>query len=686
MGKKASIAQRNRAVFSPAFTRLNESRLLLSTLFAVILSVTAIMVSGIGRKAAASSNHEVAPNFVIDLPAAPCAEGSSDTNCHYASPALADIDGDGHDDIIIATNSAHIVVVDHIGNIVWDTDLAPYFALEPDAQRLRSSPAIGDIDADGHPEIVIATSSFNGDPVCRPGGVVAISHTGQLEDGWPKLAEPDSDGCPYGYFATPTLGDLDLDGDLEIVIGGFDKQLHAWHHDGTELPNFPLDSYHYLRFPTWHQFNGHLGDTIWSSPAIADLNDDGYPEIIVGTDEGNLDERWGGDADGWTCPYELPPGWMPGSCGGSVYVIDRFGNHLPGFPKYVLETVQSSPAVSDLNGDGVPEIVIGTGSFYYNNSPDHPTDSFRVYAWDVTGNDLPGWEDGKLTSSPTITSPAIGNITGDSLHEVVLVDQDGLLYAWHADGSIVSGFPMTPLTDSSYTHGVDLGKSIVLADYDGDAAMEIFYSMNGSVTIIDGDGTQLTASDGWQSTLPAYSMEGSMPNNPAVGDLNHDGVPELIANFSELHVWSLDGASISAEWPMFRRDAVRSGTKPTMPIPVFSVNAVTILHQSGDDRNPQTSITMQLTEPMHVDWDVDTDSARVTVTPVTGALNTDQVVFDIQVDVEGLADGRHELGFITFDVGVSEEPGDIPSNSTTMLPVLTVIGDIMTCSMPLVTR
>ena len=73
-----------------------------------------------------------------------------------------------------------------------------------------------------------------------------------------------------------------------------------------------------------------------------------------------------------------------------------------------------------------------------------------------------------------------------------------------------------------------------------------------------------------------------------------------------------------------------------MPIPVFSVDAVvTILHQSGDDRNPQTSITMQLTEPMHVDWDVDTDSARVTVTPVTGALNTEQVVFDIQVDVEG---------------------------------------------------
>ena len=162
----------------------------------------------------------------------------------------------------------------------------------------------------------------------------------------------------------------------------------------------------------------------------------------------------------------------------------------------------------------------------------------------MTGNDLPGWEDGKLTSSPTITSPAIGNITGDSLHEVVLVDQDGLLYAWHADGSIVSGFPMTPLTDSGHAWS-RLGKAlswlIMMA-----MPLEIFYSMNGSVTIIDGDGTQLTASDGWQSTLPAYSMEGSMPNNPAVGDLNHDGVPELIANFSELHVWSLDGASISA--------------------------------------------------------------------------------------------------------------------------------------------
>lgn len=658
----------------------------LSGLLLLALVVVAIIIGfSFGRIATASSNPEIPPNFVIDLPVAPCTDGSSNTNCNYASSAVADIDGDGYDDIVVATNSAHILVIDHNGNIIWDTDLAPYFGLAPDEQRLRSSPAIGDIDADSHPEIIIATTSFNSDPVCRPGGVIVVSHTGQLEDGWPKLADPDDDGCPYGYFATPALGDLDLDGDLEIVIGGFDKRLHAWHHDGTELHNFPLDSHHYLRFPTWHQFDGKLGDTMWSSPAIADLDGDDYPEIIVGTDEGNLDERWGGDADGWTCPYELPPGWMPGSCGGSVYVIDRFGNHLPGFPKYVLETVQSSPAVTDLTGDGVPEIIVGTGSFFHNNSPDHPTDNFRVYAWDATGADLPGWENGKLTSSPTSPSPAVGNIAGDSMPEVLFVDMDGVIYAWHANGSAVDGFPMTPLTDSGHTHGVDVGKSIVLADYDGDAAMEIFYSMNGSVTIIDGNGAQLTASEGWQSTLPAYSMAGSMPNNPAVSDLDQDGTPELIANYSELHVWSLSGASISAEWPMFRHNAVRSGAKPTLPLPVFSVAEIVILHQSGDESHTRANVHMQLTEPLYVSWHVASES-RITVTPVSGETTSDRVAFHIEIDLSGLEDGTHNLGDITFAVSQAEMPGDTPSNSTTTLPVTAIVGDITTLSLPLITR
>ena len=44
---------------------------------------------------------------------------------------------------------------------------------------------------------------------------------------------------------------------------------------------------------------------------------------------------------------------------------------------------------------------MGTGNFYYQFSPSHPTYGYRFYAWDRNGNDLPGWTGGKAVGGPT---------------------------------------------------------------------------------------------------------------------------------------------------------------------------------------------------------------------------------------------------------------------------------------------
>lgn len=635
------------------------TRLLLIALACCMLILVTTSIARGGDLFSAESDTIVQPVIDIELPSVPC-PGTDHPDCVDASPNVADLNADGAKEIVVATYSGYVIALDAAGNEQWRTDLAPFFGMAPGEQRLRSSTAVGDLDGNGLLDIVIATGGLDQDDICRPGGVIVLDHTGALVDGWPKLSEPNSDGCARGYFATPALGDLDQDGDLEIVIGGFDKRLHVWHHDGVAQPNFPLDSYHSHRFPTWPNLRGQLADSIWSSPSLADIDGDGYLDIVFGSDEGNFDDRYGGDSGGWECPYTLPDGWPEGYCGGSVYAVDRFGNHLPGFPKYVPEIVQSSPVVADINGDGWPEIITGTGTFYYNASPDNPTDGFRVYVWDHTGQPLSGWENGIATTGATPTSPAVGNITGDTRPEVIMLDAAGQLYAWHADGSAVAGFPMTPLTTVGTSHSFGLGKSPLVADFDGGGYQEIFVAMNGSVTVVDGQGVQRTSTDIWNTPLPAYMMSGSVQNTPAIADLDEDGYPDLLVHNSTLRVWPLSDAVKRSDWPMAGYNPQRTASTALRNPPLITLDQQQLLLLYDVERtdDPTKSLTLTIRNASSTAWHVTANSPRVSVTPNSGATEESSVALTVTVAVAGLTQGVYDLGRITIEVeSVAAEDG-----------------------------
>ncbi|MEZ4517893.1 MAG: VCBS repeat-containing protein [Chloroflexota bacterium] len=496
----------------------------------------------------------VEPKWTISLPSAKCEAESLGTDCHRSSPAIADINGDNQPDIIVATNSGHILAVSGSGSVLWDRDIAPYFGLSSNQQTITSSPAIGDIDADGSPEIVVGTGYEASD--CKPGGVIALRNDGSLMSGWPVSTRDNNiapSNCPDPVFSTPALGDLDNDGDLEIVAGSFDNRIYAWHHDGRLLDGFPGKSILYDMLG-WPNMRDQLADTIWSSPALGDLDGDGYLDIVIGTDEGMVDGTFGNPD--WDCPYESPSGAPDGYCGGALYAYDHEGEFLPGYPKHILEVIQSSPALIDANRDGHADVFVGTGSYYRNYSPDRPTYGMRMFGWSHNGNDLPGWGGGQPTLSVLPASPAVGDIAGDAAPEIIIPGIGGRIYAWHQDGSVVSGFPAAAPNYMGSTGSQDVGKSPVLGDYDGDGKMEIFLTVGWSVTIIDGNGRILTntnaPSDG---STPFYVANGLLQNNPALGDIDGDGVLELIVQNSDLIVWDLPSGATAATWPMFRHDA-----------------------------------------------------------------------------------------------------------------------------------
>ncbi|MEM1081939.1 MAG: FG-GAP-like repeat-containing protein, partial [Pseudomonadota bacterium] len=266
---------------------------------------------------------------------------------------------------------------------------------------------MADLDQDGFPELIAA-------PTAGPVQFTVWDHEGQL------IQTVASDQAALNdQSVRVTTVDLDLDGDLEIVVGGT-----AWQHDGTLI---------------W-SLTGNFGNNFLNTfPIVANLDEDPYPELVRIRGNGNgADQR------------------------GDLLVINHDGTVKWEVPTGTIGTANAPLTAADLNQDGFADVI--------RMGPD-----FEGYVEARDGRD------GSLLWTSPVESGRGGttvfDFDRDGFPEVLAFDPGSDLHVLNGqDGSLLEFFP----TVVGGINRPPLNTSPVFADVDADGQAELLLAKAGS--------------------------------------------------------------------------------------------------------------------------------------------------------------------------------------------------------------
>jgi hypothetical protein len=272
-------------------------------------------------------------------------------------------------------------LIDKAGTILWQNDLGLF---------ARSNPIIASID--GSYKIIVVGQSQK---------IFVFNADGTNYSNYPLDID-------MGTFINPAVGDLNGDGELELVYFAANRNLHALTiSTGQEISGFPITG-----ISTSAISGGILITTINDNPAVmlplatkVYAYDNEGNEIFVKdiAPEQMKGEIVSGDVNG-----DGVKDYVFTTYAGNVYAIDAEGNNLDNFPVELEFPINSTPILVDMDNDGASEILFGDAEGYFN-SIDHTGMQSANYPIDA--------------ESGVNNSAAIGDIDGDGDPEIIFSNQ-----------------------------------------------------------------------------------------------------------------------------------------------------------------------------------------------------------------------------------------------------------------------
>jgi hypothetical protein len=508
----------------------------------------------------------------------------------FASPLVADLDNDDTREIIAANEG--IFVYDAAGNLL---DSVP-----GNGSRIYAPHSVIDLEGDGVMEIVCGQYQQLQVYEWRSGRL-------EVKNGWPAdttiadlspeirgLAVDDLDGIDgLEIVATTTQTKSAKDGGAQVFVFSADGQ--SFQPAGTPFQAWPR--YNNRTGPGGDADRNGAGQDGYGcyglNVGIGNIDDDPQKEIIVTYDNHTVQAfNHDGQAIDASSYFSNPASQfegMPLTWGQFIRWADpdveknHYHLHTVDWPhpreQEWLQWTASPPSVADLDGDGHNEVVGVPNIEMEDASSNYITQTYGVMVLEGAYGDgqrsamrLPGWEFLPRGGRPMdvggwyppmgVPAPAVINIQGDDLPEIVVSLNDGCLYAFEADGAELWHF--------NYTHGkpIMFASEAAVADLNQDGSPEIIFATYGDPDQHDSGHLIILAADGallHDLSLPDPGHNGNgngAPAAPTIADLEGDGQLEILVQTFDhgMDIFTVPGSSDTCLlWTTARGGPLRTG-------------------------------------------------------------------------------------------------------------------------------